>query len=124
MRQAVAVLEGGADFATFGPQCGPAAVSYARRHRRPRSRPMKRFVLLSSMCVMVAACQEPRSPTGVMKPPSGLLVDGAHNSGNAHFYFLPPLVRQPSVSGVFNPSLRPTVEICELEVDAQGIPVG
>lgn len=84
---------------------------------------MKRFLLLSSMCVLVAGCQDPRSPTGVIKPPSGLLMDGAHNAGNAHFFFLPPLVKQPTVSGVFNPSLRPVVEICELEVDAHGIPL-
>jgi len=76
---------------------------------------MKRIVLLPLTCVLVVACQEQRSPTGV-KPPSALLMDGAHNSGNAHFFFLPPLVKQPSFSGVFNPALRPVVVICQLEV--------
>ncbi len=45
-------------------------------------------------------------------------MDGAHNSGNPHFFFLPPLVKQPSFSGVFNPALRPVVVICQLEVGA------
>jgi hypothetical protein len=77
---------------------------------------MKRILLLlSPICVLFAACQEPRSPTGVT-PPSALLRDGAHNGGNPHFFFLPPLVSQPRFSGVFNPNLKPVVVICELDV--------
>jgi hypothetical protein len=76
---------------------------------------MKRIVLLPLTCALIVACQEQRSPTGV-KPPSALLMDGAHNAGNAHLFFLPPLVKQPSVSGVFNPALKPVVVICQLDV--------
>jgi hypothetical protein len=85
---------------------------------------MKRIVLLPLACILMVACQaDQRSVTGV-RPPSGLLMDGAHNSGNTHFFFLPPLVPQPSVSGVFNSKLQPVVVICELTVDANNIPVG
>jgi hypothetical protein len=45
--------------------------------------------------------------------PLAQIVDAVHESGNQHFYWLPPLVRQPTVSGVFDPSLSPVVEICE-----------
>ena len=76
---------------------------------------MKRIVLLSLTCILVVACQDQRSPTGV-RPPSALLMDGAHNGGNQHFFFLPPLVPQPTLSGVFNPNLKPVVVICELDV--------
>ena len=43
--------------------------------------------------------------------------------GNPHFFFLPPLVGQPTFSGTFNPNLRPVVDICQLVVDASGNPL-
>ena len=42
-----------------------------------------------------------------------LISDGAHQ-GSAHFFFLPPLVPAPAYSGVFDPTLSPTVTVCEL----------
>lgn len=42
-----------------------------------------------------------------------LIYDGANN-GNTTFYFLPPLVNNPNVSGVFDESLNPSVVISEL----------
>ena len=38
--------------------------------------------------------------------------DGAHG-GNEHFFFLPPLVPEPSPTGSFSASASPVVEICE-----------
>lgn len=84
---------------------------------------MNRVFLLAIAGTMLAACQDRPAPTGV-QPPSAMLWDGAHNGGNAHFFFLPPLVKQPTATGVFNPALKPVVEICQLEVDASNIPVG
>jgi hypothetical protein len=75
---------------------------------------MKRITLLPFACALIVACQDQRSPTAV-RPPSAQLMD-ASTSGNRHFFFLPPLVKQPSFSGVFNPALKPVVEICELNV--------
>jgi len=85
---------------------------------------MKRIVLLSLAGALIIACQDHRSMTGV-KPPSALLSDGS-NSGNTHFFFLPPLVKQPSFSGVFNPALKPIVLICQLDVGPAplNIPIG
>ena len=76
---------------------------------------MKRIVLLPLACILFVACQDQRSPTGLPRL-SGLLKDGANNGGNTHFFFLPPLVKQPSFSGVFNPALKPIVVICQLDV--------
>ena len=59
------------------------------------------------------------SPRGV----SADFADGSVTGGNAHFFFLPPLARQPIFSGAFNPNLRPVVDICQLVVDASGNPL-
>ncbi|MGH7637677.1 MAG: hypothetical protein ACREOK_08490, partial [Gemmatimonadaceae bacterium] len=48
--------------------------------------------------------------------PAGLVSDGAH-SGAAGFYFLPPVVAQPALTGTFDPdiaALQPVVAICEI----------
>src|SRR6266487_2675473 len=52
----------------------------------------------------------PRSSTG---GPTFEFVDGAHG-GNAHFYFLPPLVSTPAVTGTFDPNQAPVVVVCQL----------
>jgi Notch-like protein len=44
---------------------------------------------------------------------SALIGDAAHMEVYEGFYFLPPMVRQPTVSGTFDATLAPTVEVCE-----------
>ena len=90
------------------------------------------FALLAILVTM--ACQDMRQPTEPkqVQDPSKLISDGAHG-GNKDFFFLPPMVSDPSNDpnfepGQFNPNLAPglTVEICQLltsPVDAQGLPV-
>lgn len=77
--------------------------------------------LAAGIVVTLAACREstPVQPrqTGVQ----ALIVDGAH-SGNPNFFFLPPLVPDPSgspnfIAGQFNPNLAPFVEVCQLVTD-------
>ena len=58
-----------------------------------------------------AACQDAPSVLDVGAP-SFATSDGAHG-GNAHFYFLPPLVPSPDYDGEFNPYLKPTVVVSE-----------
>src|SRR5207244_4491229 len=45
--------------------------------------------------------------------PSFLIQDAAHNGGNPHFYWLPPMTRQPSFTGTCDGTLSPVVEIRE-----------
>jgi hypothetical protein len=45
--------------------------------------------------------------------PSLSILDGAHNSGNPHFFFLPPLVPNPAAQGIARTDVAPAVEICE-----------
>src|SRR6266571_1166304 len=67
--------------------------------------------------VAVVACEKIPLPVETAKAPIGVgpnaeIVDGSHGGGNAHFFFLPPLVPAPSFSGVFDASLLPVVRIC------------
>lgn len=39
--------------------------------------------------------------------------DGAHSRGNPHFFFLPPMVSEPTVNGTFDGTLGPRVVICD-----------
>jgi hypothetical protein len=82
---------------------------------------------------LVMACEGTR-PTSLSSAndPSKIISDGAHG-GNIDFFFLPPMVADPSSNanfepGQFNPNLASslTVEICQLQtspVDALGQPV-
>src|SRR5438552_844775 len=77
-----------------------------------RKRPMNRSRLLMCAAALVAAaCQDRQSPPAA---PSFLIQDAAHNGGNPHFYWLPPMTRQPSFTGTFDGTLAPVVEISEL----------
>jgi hypothetical protein len=68
--------------------------------------------------VLVASCTgdnlvRPDDPS-FPPPASFALVDGS-TGGNAGFYFLPPLVDNPSITGTFNPDLLPEVQVCLLD---------
>src|SRR5947208_4866361 len=81
-----------------------------------RKRPMNRSrLLLYAAALVAAACQDRQSPTAA---PSFLIQDATHNGGNPHFYWLPPMTRQPSFTGTFDGTLAPVVEISELGVVA------
>jgi hypothetical protein len=54
----------------------------------------------------------PLTPEGV--EPVATISDAAHAGTVPGFYFLPPMVPNPSYSGTFDGGLQPRVEICEL----------
>lgn len=73
------------------------------------------FAPLVTLALVVAACERPLDITG----PTGELLahasDGAHG-GNPHFFFLPPIARHDGdFTGVFDGSLAPVVDICQLD---------
>jgi hypothetical protein len=78
---------------------------------------LKRLAITLLAMLSLAGCQDRRTPVG---PPrvgiSAALSDGV-SGGNPHFFFLPPIVTQPTFSGTFDPALRPSVEICHLTID-------
>ena len=74
---------------------------------------LKRAATLAAV-LFAAACtadsMSPTAPTG----PLQTISDAAHAGVVPGFYFLPPMVPQPSYSGTFDAALQPRVEICEL----------
>lgn len=74
------------------------------------------WFLALAACSGEQAVTGPRSP---ISPPSFIISDGA-NGGNAHFFFLPPLVPAPSPAGTFDATQQPVVAICALVNDACG----
>ena len=73
---------------------------------------MRKLAVLTAVLIAVA-CTD-RSPVAPeLGGPVTSIADAVHESGNAHFYFLPPLVPAPATSGTFDASLAPVVQICE-----------
>lgn len=74
---------------------------------------------------VLVACQSDRPVASRGGRISADISDGAHQANcltatetcvpaNAHFFFLPPMVKAPTTSGTFNPILAPSVTICQL----------
>ena len=90
---------------------------------------MRRRVLLCLALISVSACNGDKIGQPIASPasPTKAISDGNHCvgsapscvNGNPDFFFLPPMVPDPTgttnwTAGAFNPSLAPTVDICEL----------
>ena len=83
---------------------------------------MKPTRLLPLIAIVAVACQSDRPLGSRPEKVSADISDGAHCVGtgvpcvlgNPHFYWLPPMTKQPSFTGTFNPGLAPVVEIREL----------
>ena len=82
-----------------------------------------RGLLALAVLSLALACEGNQQPTGPNAPVDGsqVISDGTRAGGNPDFFFLPPLVRNPSSNsnferGKFNNALQPSlsVEICEL----------
>lgn len=82
---------------------------------------MRRRVPLYLTLISLSACNGDRvvQPDATPTNPTTAISDATHGAigGNPDFFFLPPMVGNPSGSpkwdaGAFNPDLRPTVEIC------------
>src|SRR4029077_1103893 len=78
---------------------------------------MKRAVAVAVLTVgILAACRDQQSVTAARPGLSADFSDGRSTGGNPHFFFLPPLVSQPTFSGVFNSQVQPVVDICQLDL--------
>ena len=86
-------------------------------------RPARLLVVVAGF--VLVACQSDRPVSSHGGRISADISDGAHQAncltasgtcvpGNAHFFFLPPMVKAPTTTGTFNPSLAPSVTICQL----------
>ena len=83
---------------------------------------MRRRVLLCLTLISLSACNGDKigQPISIpVSPPSRSISDGTYALGNPDFFFLPPMVKNPSSSpnwtaGAFNGTLHPVVHICEM----------
>lgn len=75
---------------------------------------LKRAATLAAVLAVAACTADSTSPTAPTVGPRTTISDAAHSGVVPGFYFLPPLVPQPTYSGTFDAALTPRVEICEL----------
>ena len=102
----------------------PGAVPTRRawQRRAPRAWAITAAALL---VLGLFACGENPSIETIGSMRYGLVFDGAHNDGNEHFFFLPPMVPEPTPNGEFDGSLEIRVRICawNFEFNRCGPPV-
>jgi hypothetical protein len=83
---------------------------------------MTRRLMLVFAVSGLAACQDrvtTETPSGSGSKAAFDISDATHSNGNPYFFFLPPMVPDPSAqfhAGAFNPSLTPRIEICNLDL--------
>ena len=70
---------------------------------------MKRHQLIALAGIVLVACVDGGRSSG----PNFAISDAAHGGAIPGFYFLPPIVPQPSISDAFNAFLQPLVTICK-----------
>src|SRR5689334_15153294 len=82
------------------------------RHRLARVAGLRRSAMIL-LGVALAACSDATSaPNHSLVRPTADILDGAHSGGNAHFYFLPPMVPQPAYTGTSDGTKSPVVKVC------------
>jgi hypothetical protein len=74
---------------------------------------LKRAATLAAVLFAAACTADSISPTAPTAPRK-TISDAAHSGVVPGFYFLPPMVPQPTYSGTFDAALQPRVEVCEL----------
>ena len=78
---------------------------------------MRRGTVAAAMAVGVAGlagCADGGgSPLAPPEDAAFAISDGAHSGGNEHFFFLPPLVSNPSSNGTFDAGLSPVIRITD-----------
>ena len=92
----------------------------------PRCGPTGRW-LVATWLLAVAACSSDRHLTAPGTRPAFDISDAVHGGGTPGFFFLPPLVAQPTTGGTFDAdiaTLNPQVAICDItlgpDVDCGG----
>src|SRR5438094_7780703 len=82
----------------------------------PRCGPTGRW-LVATWLLAVAACSSDRHLTAPGTRPAFDISDAVHGGGTPGFFFLPPLVPQPTIGGTFDTdiaTLNPQVAICDI----------
>ncbi len=75
------------------------------------------MVATATVSLLLVSCAERANAPTALRPPAAPrfeIRDGAHNGGNPHFLFLPPIVASPSTTGSFDATQAPSVTVCPL----------
>ncbi len=75
---------------------------------------LKRAAQAAALVLIAGCTADAGKVLGPSDGPSRVISDAAHAGAVPGFYFLPPMVPQPSYSGTFDAGLTPRVEICAL----------
>src|SRR5689334_14553745 len=86
-------------------------------HSTRRSLAVVVSTLLLSACGKDISLTDP-SGRDFASAPVHAISDAANSGGRSGFYFLPPIVRNPVVTGTFDGNLTPEVQICRLNAGA------
>jgi len=81
------------------------------------TRPLSLRVVWSVVALSIAACSSNDRPTAPRSGPEFAISDAVHEGGRPGFYFLPPMVAQPTFSGTFGAdiaTLNPAIAICDV----------
>jgi len=74
-----------------------------------------RFALAWLGVLLVGCAEDVRTPLAPEESQGPLTsISDGPRGGNAHFYFLPPIVALPVYSGIFDAGLSPAVQVCVL----------
>ena len=76
---------------------------------------------LLTASLFVTACSSGDRPTAPRPGPEFAISDAVHEGGTPGFYFLPPMVAQPTFGGTFDAditTLNPAIAICDVTNDA------
>ena len=82
-------------------------------HGADHARWLPGAALAAVILTVMSACSDRLPTTPPPLDPAFVISDGGHSNGNSHFFFLPPLVPNPTTTGVFDGALSPTIDICE-----------
>lgn len=72
------------------------------------------ILMLAAFAVTLGACSSDPMSGPIAPQQPHVDISDAETMGNAHFFFLPPLVASPSTNGVVDGTLAPEITVCDL----------
>jgi len=102
------------------PARGPMLAEVHSHHEAPKMKRVLRAPCSAAGMLMIAfasilstiSCGDPSRSLLSPNARDFTIIDGAH-AGNPHFFWLAPMVKNPTVTGTFDPGASPQIDICQ-----------